>query len=90
MNPPVVGTAVVDSSVGVVVKLEETAFAVVVVIFSVDLQTGLVVDEMETGDVVAELNETEIVKLFVKLSIQALQHCAVQYLHDNRLLEKMI
>ena len=65
MTPPVVGTAVVDSSVGVDVKLEETTFAVVVVIFSVDVQTGLAVEDEETVDVVAELNSTKILDLFV-------------------------
>ena len=88
MSPPVVGTAVVNSTVEVDVKLEEASFAVVVVIVSKDVETGALVDNEESVDVVAELNETKIVKLFVKLSIQSLQLCAVQYLHDNRLLEK--
>ena len=75
MTPPVVGTAVVDSSVGVDVKLEETTFAVVVVIFSVDVQTGLVVEEEVTVDVVAELNSTTILDLFVsEILVQSFQH----------------
>ena len=75
MTPPVVGTAVVDSSVGVDVKLEETTFAVVVVIFSVDVQTGLVVEEEVTVDVVAELNSTKILDLFVsRILVQSSQH----------------
>ena len=75
MTPPVVGTAVVDSSVGVDVKFEETTFAVVVVIFSVDLQTGLVVEEEVTVDVVAELNSTKILDLFVsRILVQSFQH----------------
>ena len=78
MNPPVVGTAVVDSSVGVDVKLEETTFAVVVVIFSVDVQTGLVVEDEETVDVVAESNDTEMVKLYIRSIEQLLQHMHCQ------------
>ena len=78
MTPPVVGTAVVDSSVGVDVKLEETTFAVVVVIFSVDVQTGLVVEDEETVDVVAESNDTEMVKLYIRSIEQLLQHMHCQ------------
>ena len=75
MTPPVVGTAVVDSSVGVDVKLEEIAFVVVVVILSIDLQTGLVVEEEVTVDVVAELNSTKILDLFVsEILVQSSQH----------------
>ena len=74
-DPPVVGTAVVDSSVRVDVKLEETTLAVVVVIFSVDVQTGLVVEEEVTVDVVAELNSTKILDLFVsRILVQSFQH----------------
>ena len=78
MNPPVFGTEVVDSSVGVDVKLEETTFAVVVVIFSVDVQTGLVVEDEETVDVVAESNDTEMVKLYIRSIEQLLQHMHCQ------------
>ena len=72
MNPPVVGTVVVvDSTVEVVVKLEETSSAFVVVIVSKDVETGSLVDDMETVDVVAESNKTEIIESFVRLSVQS-------------------
>ena len=64
-NPPAVGTVVVDSTVEVDVKLEETFSAVVVVIISDDVQTELVVEK--------EKSETEIVELVVTLLVQSLQ-----------------
>ena len=54
---------------------EEIAFVVVVVILSIDLQTGLVVEEEVTVDVVAELNSTKILDLFVsRILVQSSQH----------------
>ena len=66
MNPPVVGTVVVvDSTVEVVVKLEEASFAVVV---SNDVETELGVENEETENVVVKSNQFD--RILNKLKLQ--------------------
>ena len=50
---------------GLDVKCEETSFAVVVVIFSIDVVTELVVEDEETANFVEKLNKTKLVALFI-------------------------
>ena len=66
MNPPVVGTVVVvDSTVEVVVKLEEASFAFVV---SNDVETELGVENEETENVVVKSNQFD--RILNKLKLQ--------------------